>query len=241
MSNKRTPMDAWEALLRGSAEGASLGFSGELAGIAARLDEFGKRLGGAVPTDYGEVHDRGERETQELLRQAEDEHPLAAYGGQFGASLLVPIPGGAAANALARSGRLGAAAGVAALGHGATGALTAIGRAEGPLSENIPSIAGDAALSAVAGGGAQRYGPQLAAKLKDSVRGTPWLSQRLGRHAEAAGDYAERGAAKASTMAEPALSIEHAKPAEEAPKAPVDFYVVRDPATGRRVIVVREQ
>lgn len=241
MSNKRSPMEAWEALLRGAAEGATFGFSGELAGIGAQLDEFGKRLGGAVPTDMGQVYARGKGDTQALLQQAEEEHPVAAYGGQLGASLLVPVPGGAAANALARSGQIAKAARIAALGHGAAGALTAIGRAEGTPADSASEVAKDAVVSALAGGGAQRYGPQLAAKLKDSVRGTPWLARRLGRHAEAAGDYAERGAAKAATMAEPSLSIEHAKAVEEEPRTPVDFYVVRNPETGRRIIMVRQQ
>ena len=239
MSSKRTPMEAWEALLRGAAEGGSFGFSGELAGVGASLDEFGKRLGGAVPTDMGQVYARGKGETQELLRQAEEDQPTAAYGGQIAASLLMPVPGGSAANALARSGQIAKAARIAALGHAATGALTAVGRAEGPLADNLPDIAKDAVVSGLAGGGVQRYGPQLALKLKDSVNGSQWLAQRLVRYSETAGDLAERGAAKTVTMVEPALGLEHAKAPTEPATPPVDFYVVRDPATGRRLILAR--
>jgi hypothetical protein len=242
MSPKRTPMSEIEALLRGAAEGGSFGFSGELAGVAAQLDEFGKRLGGAVPTDMGEAYGRSKGETQALLQQAEEEHPGFAYGGQLAGALLVPIPGAAEANALARSGQLAKAAQAAALGHAATGALSGLGRSEATTAGGLAKdIVSDAALSSLAGGAAQRYGPTMAAKLREVVRNSPSITQRLGRRAEAAGDYVERGAAKAASMLEPGVGLESAQAVPEAPAGPVDFFVVRDPNTGQRIIVSRRR
>lgn len=237
---KNQKMEAWEAFLRGLAEGSSLGFSAELSGVASQLDELGKRLGGASATPYQEAYFRGKSETQELLRQAEEEQPAAAYGGQVAGAVVIPVPGGAAANAAARSGQIAKAARIAALGHAATGAVGGIGKAEGSAGDFAKSITSEAALSAAAGGAVQRYGPQAARKLRDAVLRSPLVRGRFSSRQELIGDIAERAAAKSSSLIEPAIGVDAAI-ASDNQSAPsgVDVFVTTDPATGQRIIAVR--
>lgn len=237
---KHQNMEAWEAFLRGLAEGSSLGFSGELAGVASGLDELGKRLGGAVKTPYSEVYQKGKKETQSLLQQAEAEHPGFAYGGQVVGALAVPVPGGAAANAAARSGQIAKAARIAALGHAATGAISGIGKAEGSPADFAKSIASESAASAVAGGAVQRYSPQVVQQLRAAVMRAPLVRGRLSSQQEFIGDIAERGAAKSASLIEPALSVDSAATVDnQSAPSGVDVFVTKDPTTGQRIIAVR--
>ncbi len=131
-----TPKGKTGALLDGLAQGGSLGFADELAGVRGVVDRY-------VPTDAESVikavsHPvdfvRNARETRpaDLYRQirdnaratskeAETAHPLIHGGAEIAGSLAVPLPGGAAAR--------GAGLGVKVLrGAGQAGAIgTALG------------------------------------------------------------------------------------------------------------------
>lgn len=142
-----------EALARGAAEGATFGFSGEIAGRVAQLEELGKRLAGAPPREMVNAYLRGKREADVALEAARKAQPVAAYGAELLSGALVPIPGAGAVRSAAQAGRMGAAAlRGAAVGAGA-GAVSALGRTEAPTAAGVAKeVATEAALGGAMGG-----------------------------------------------------------------------------------------
>lgn len=232
MSDQGRRLTRQEAALLGLAEGATLGFSGEAYGRAQQVRELLRRMRGEQPQDIESVYELSKAEAQSRLREAEEQFPTEAYGAQLLGSLAVPIPGGTAANLAARAGQLKKAATLAAAGHAVTGAISGLGKSENTGLALGQDIASEALASAAAGGLAQRYGPEVAKRLRTSVVSSPWLQRRLGQQSERLGDISEKLSAKAATMVEPASNISHAE-------KPVDVFVVRDPATGQLRIVAQ--
>jgi len=145
-----------EGLARAAAEGLTLGFSGEIAGRVSQLEELGRRLGGAPKRELVDAYLRGQREADVARERFAAERPVLSAATEIGASMLVPVPGGAAVRAAMAAGRPAAAAGLAAARGALSGAVGGIGKATGRGVEEIakesavPTVLG-AALGGVAG------------------------------------------------------------------------------------------
>lgn len=132
-----------------AAEGASLGFIDELAGVTAALGEFMKNR---TAPNVGKLRQAylDSRDTyREFMRTAKEAHPTATTAAEIAGGVVggLAIPGGSAVRGVSA---LRAAGRAAAMGAG-TGALANIGYQEGPFDPAETARA--AAGGAVAGAG----------------------------------------------------------------------------------------
>lgn len=125
--------------ITGGAQGATLGLSDE--GIGA--------LNAVIPGKgtAGERYDFGREYARAMLDAARRDHPVAAYGGEIGGALALPL------GAIKSTGKLALDMGKSALTGGLMSGGYAAGAADGGLSERA-SAAKDAALIGGAVGGA---------------------------------------------------------------------------------------
>ena len=158
------PITSAEALLRGAAQGITLGFADELAGLAGAVSET--LLGDRSFSEFGQAFKEQTDESRAAFDRARESKPGEFASGQIGgglASLL--IPGGIAAKgagALAKAGAAGKVVG--AIGRapaiakaGALGAISEVGASNvdftDPSAERLAGV-GKAALKGFAVGSA---------------------------------------------------------------------------------------
>lgn len=136
-----------EALLRGGAQGATLGFSDELsgAGSAALGALKGKSL-----DEIKDIYKKSRDESRTANEAAESAHPALYTTGSIGGSLLPAVLSGGlgeAAEGASALSRLGSAAKTGA----AIGAVNGLGDSNADLTSGSPSALGSAAGSALGG------------------------------------------------------------------------------------------
>lgn len=122
-----------ESLLRGAAQGASLGYADELAGAIDAL----KNIATKQSPSFSEAYTKGRDESRQEYKQAEQDNPKTYRTGDIAASVGTAFVPGIAP--------IRSAKGMAALG-----ALGGAGRSEG---ESIGEVAKDAAISGAIGAG----------------------------------------------------------------------------------------
>lgn len=156
-----------EALGRGAAQGATLGFADEIsAGAGAVFDSVGDFVKGDLTTEeFLERYKTGLEESRANFEASEQAFPKTSIAGSIGGA----IAGGAVGKGLGLASKLGSAA-TGALTGGAFGA----GSSEGTLAEGLEGaqeIAGDIAAGAATGGvlGAVA-GPKGLGKLEKAVQ-----------------------------------------------------------------------
>lgn len=141
----KVEVGAGESLARGVAQGTTFGFADEAQ--AALRAPFSKR-------SYGELRD----EYRSLDKGAEDQNPVAFYGGSIGAGLV--------------GGSGGAAKGAAALAKQgiAMGAIGGFGGAEGDAKSQALSTAAGGVFGGLIGGVAGKIGNSIEKKSVDALR-----------------------------------------------------------------------
>jgi hypothetical protein len=140
-----------EALLRGGAQGATLGFADELAGASRTFGDQGDQLqAGSSPEEIVRQYREGRNQSREGDRAAQQAHPNYYLGGQIGGGLAtLAIPGAGVAKGLSTGARLARAAG---LGAG-LGAAAGLGGSEADLTRgDVSGAAADTGVGATLGG-----------------------------------------------------------------------------------------
>lgn len=136
-----------ESLGRGAAQGASLGFADELAGVGSAIgDWLGRKVGGGIETgqSMGDVYREGRDESRAAYKAAQTAHPYVYGGGEIGGAIASGLIPGAGA------GKLGLTGAKAAAGLGALeGAVQSVGASE---AEGAKELLGDAVRGGVLGG-----------------------------------------------------------------------------------------
>ena len=156
-----------EALLRGAAQGASMGFADEAtAAVGGFYDWVKAKSGGRGDIDLKDAYKSWKSAIQAADNKAKADQPALYTGAEIGGGIASSmLPGGAALNA-AKGAKLGVVAGKGAL----QGALTGYGGSE---SDTLAGDAGNAALGAGIGaaGGAVVHGAiKGAGKVIDAVK-----------------------------------------------------------------------
>lgn len=133
---------SFEALSRGLAEGATLGFSGEiLSGLGATKDVIMNN------ENFKKAFEKRLKEQTAEEKLAASKHPWLFGGGAVAGSLAIPIPGAR----LKAAGTLGKI-GVGALKGGIAGAAYGAGTAEGGIEERLEGAATGGLVGGLAGG-----------------------------------------------------------------------------------------
>jgi len=135
---------ALEAGLRGAAQGLTMGFSDELTAFAESLVS-------------DKTYEQAREESRAAYKAAEEAHPKTTLAADIVGSLLMPVPGVAAARGATTAGKAAvkAATGAAkvkkaAMTGAALGAVEGLGRSEG---KSVEEVAKDTLLAAGFGGG----------------------------------------------------------------------------------------
>jgi len=160
----------FESFVRGGAQGGTLGFSDEIAGLIPALDLF--RPGDST---FGSRFREGQQESEAANLAAQEANPKTFRAGQA-TGILAPLlaTGGAAGvatgGARAGAGALSRIAG-SAVGGGAIGGLTAAGTSEKTIGEE--GFAGDVARGA-------GFGAVTGGVLRGAGAGTAALARKAG-------------------------------------------------------------
>jgi len=136
------------AFLRGAGQGIGLGGGDEA--VAAAKAAYGKITGQG---DFGTLYDQNLEEERRLLEKSRQEHPIAAYGGEIGGALALPM--GAARLGIKGAQLTGKSLPQAARALGTEnaiyGGLYGYGTSEGGIQQRLEGGAGGAALGGAVG------------------------------------------------------------------------------------------
>lgn len=212
--DKVQPVSRLESGVRGAAQGLTLDFADELAGVGGALSDT--LLGDTALSQLGSAYRKNRDESRSLYKAAQKANPGTYLAGQVGggaATMAVPFLNVAKGANLARAASVGARA----------GGLGGLGSSEADLTDptlgNVAraglSTAGGAALGGLTGGALHTvFNPSKAAKdiaikaTKEHLRASPRVAANLGEEglSGAAEESLKQGAikpfSKAGTTAE---------------------------------------
>lgn len=173
--------DEMDSALRGAAQGASLGFSDEIAGGLEALYEKAK----GSDRELKDLYQQSRDESRRLNQYAAAQNPDSYMGGEFTGGLASSfIPG----LGIAKGAKLAGTVGKAAL----QGSLMGIGASE---KENLAGLAEDAKSGAIIGAGGGALGHVLGS-VADNIARSNFVKKMLMRGSDETQGIAERLAAR---------------------------------------------